>query len=65
MIPFPEIVWYKNSPDGGDPECLCSLCAKQIGENEQPIRLFGKDIEARFHDFCFAEAMRLGLVALS
>lgn len=37
-----EITWFDNSPDAGDPDCLCSWCNKVIGEDELPIRFFNE-----------------------
>lgn len=50
-----RIKWFKESPDTGLPECLCSLCSKMIGKDEVPIRLFDEenDLEARFHHACY------------
>jgi hypothetical protein len=59
--------WFRDSPDAGDPDCLCSYCERAIPENQLPIRLFdsNSDLEARFHPACFAEAQQLGLVSLA
>ena len=37
-----KIKWFRISPDAGDPRCICSVCGKQIGEEECPIRLFNQ-----------------------
>lgn len=54
-----QITWFANSPDCGDPACLCSWCGKGIGEHDAPaIRLFDRDTnrEARFHRRCASES---------
>lgn len=51
------IHWSDLSPDSGHPQCLCSLCAKPIAEDELPMRVFRRTtLEARFHPSCFSEA---------
>lgn len=61
MIPTIDLkgcTLFKDSPDTGLIECICSKCGKQISEEECPIRLFmnqGKDGEMRFHIKCFEE----------
>ncbi len=51
-IPFQ---YFTDSPDAGDPRCLCSLCGFPIGEDDTPIRMWTDDgkQEARFHFDCF------------
>jgi hypothetical protein len=46
--------WFADSPDAGDPACLCSLCGKVIHE-DACIRVTKEteNLEARFHDSCF------------
>jgi hypothetical protein len=54
-----QITWFANSPDCGDPTCICSWCYQPIGEHEAPIiRLFDSDAgtEARFHRRCLSES---------
>jgi len=55
-----RIQWFKDSPDTGDPSCVCSLCGKVIEEGKVPLRLFREedDTEARFHDDCANEVMQ-------
>ena len=50
-----KITWFKDSPDAGEPACICSFCGKLLGEEEVPTRLFNTDnnTEARFHVICF------------
>ena len=33
-----EILWFEDSPDDGDPGCLCSYCKQQI-ESRQDLEL--------------------------
>lgn len=57
-------VWFSDSPDAGDPDCLCSLCGEPIAEGETPIRRYdhksGEEVrEARFHVVpCFQKVFR-------
>jgi hypothetical protein len=60
-----SITWFSDSPDCGDPTCVCSLCGALITEDDAPaIRLFDTDTnrEARFHMRCASTA---GIVSLS
>ena len=54
-----RIKWYQDSPDAGDPSCLCSFCEKMISEEECPIRMWNNktdsSLEARFHEDCFKQ----------
>ena len=48
------IRWFDDSPDAGDPLCICSYCEEVITEEDAPpIRLFDSKKEARFHTECF------------
>lgn len=57
---FPEIletdVLFGDSPDAGDPDCLCSRCKLPIGEDDAPaLRAWpegGANGEYRFHRPC-------------
>jgi hypothetical protein len=54
------IRWFSDSPDAGDPSCLCSWCGCVIAEKDAPaIRLFDTDTnrEARFHRACAGPAI--------
>jgi len=60
----PEVLdrlrWFTDSPDAGDPRCLCSLCLEPIPERESPImRIWTIDgsKEARLHQSCTAELL--------
>lgn len=53
---------WGDSPDAGDPECLCSVCLNRIPVEEVPIRWFVHRIpptekepsqEIRLHNLCF------------
>lgn len=56
-----HILWYTDSPDVGDPNCVCSYapCRQPISEPEFALRLFRKEspasetVEARFHIRCW------------
>ena len=43
---------FKNSPDVGDPECLCSRCGEAITEDEVAIRAWEGVLEYRYHIEC-------------
>jgi hypothetical protein len=49
-----RLTWFKDSPDPGDPACLCSWCGTVIGEGELPIRAWrsGDKSELRLHIEC-------------
>ncbi len=58
MVDFSKLRCFENSPDAGDPDCLCSLCGKVISEDEVPVRMWpsGKTHkEYRLHWNCFLE----------
>jgi hypothetical protein len=47
---------FEDSPDAGDPACVCSWCEQPIAEHDTPIRVFvedGRVGEYRFHYPCF------------
>lgn len=54
------ILWFDDSPDAGDPACICSACNEVIPETEIVIRLrmlnWDGDKEARFHLECWEAA---------
>lgn len=57
--PLKQITWFANSPQAGDPTCICSWCYQPIGEHDAPIiRLFDSDAgtEARFHRRCVSQS---------
>ena len=50
---------FQNSPDAGEPECICSRCGEVIDEEEIPIRAFVDDFRGgkyRYHPHCFFES---------
>lgn len=56
QVPLTALLWFTDSPDAGDPGCLCSWCGKVI-ERGVPIRMYReitpRDVlEARLHDAC-------------
>lgn len=61
-VDFSRLRCFENSPDAGDPDCLCSLCGKAISEEEVPIRMWpqGKHIrkEYRLHWDCFLKVKK-------
>lgn len=59
----PEEWWFKDSPDAGHPDCICSICRRQIPNAENCFRMWeeeeGDTLEARFHEHCFEEVRHL------
>lgn len=59
----PEAWWFETSPDAGHAECICSVCRKPIGEDDNRLRMYqgeGKEtLEARFHFECFDKVRHL------
>lgn len=55
---------FKNSPNAGHPQCLCSKCGNLIDEDEGPIRCWSEkfDIEYRWHHECFQELIKEGII---
>lgn len=49
-----ELAWFDDTPDAGDPECICSYCGFQIGADELPLRIFSnkENKEARLCENC-------------
>ncbi len=49
------LTWFSDSPDTGDPACICSYCKEVIeDEGELPLRLWGENsnLELRLHMHC-------------
>ena len=53
---FHLLNWFEDSPDAGDPACICSLstCGKVIADGEMPLRIFREQngTEVRLHIQC-------------
>jgi hypothetical protein len=49
-----ELAWFDDSPDTGDPSCICSYCGRLIDEDQLPLRMFGEGgkKEARLCEDC-------------
>jgi hypothetical protein len=54
-----QLTLFTDSPDTGDPECLCSYCSELIEEDDMPIRFFVPESEKyphgaeyRLHEKC-------------
>jgi hypothetical protein len=45
---------FTDSPDAGEPNCICSRCGQPIGEDDGPVRAWPEDesFEYRFHPAC-------------
>lgn len=64
LIPLPGDTFFRDSPDSGDPACLCSRCGQPIAEDEVAVRIWPKppgpgepledhqDGEYRYHQAC-------------
>lgn len=53
-----KLKFFSDSPDAGDPSCVCSWCGKVIEEREMPLRLFRENnTEARLHQRCWNDVM--------
>lgn len=54
--------WFGSSPDGGDPDCLCSRCNLVIHPNHMPVRFFldlgAGTVEYRYHAICWNKGFR-------
>ena len=52
-IDISRLTWFSDSPDVGDPACICSLCLEII--YDIPVRGFHEEMdqELRFHFDCF------------
>ena len=58
----PELRWFADSPDAGDPLCICSYCLCLIEEGAVPIRFFGEDNrEQQLHEDCFQTCISYGI----
>lgn len=62
-----QLTLFSDSPDAGDPECVCSLCGAIIEEDEFPLRIFLKDdekypdgAEYRLHQDCSHQVIEWG-----
>ena len=49
-----ELTWFEDSPDVGDPACICSHCERPIDEPDIPLRLYKEkeNLEARLCESC-------------
>jgi len=59
-----ELGWFDDSPDAGDPACICSYCGRVIDEDQVPLRIWsqaGKK-EARLCEGCTALFLASGLI---
>ncbi len=62
ILVMPDDICFTNSPDAGDPACLCSRCKQPITEEDAekalPIRVWpdegrgGEYREYRYHPWC-------------
>jgi len=61
----PKLKFFEDSPDAGDPACICSYCEEVIREDEAPaIRFFDMEskTEARLHIDCFEVCQAFDLI---
>lgn len=56
-----RITWFKDSPQAGDLDCVCSLCGELIPEEDATFRMWTTkhtpNLEARFCDDCFKKVI--------
>jgi hypothetical protein len=60
---FEQLTAFDDSPETGDPACLCSYCGEVIGEEESPLRMWPPDgrSEYRLHmPKCTDQVIALG-----
>jgi len=52
-----QLAWFEDSPDAGDPACICSYCGNIIGAQELCFRLHNRaeGLEARLCDNCLRQ----------
>lgn len=52
-----KILKFRDSPDAGLPECICSLCGLVIPEEDVPVRVTNRadNWELRFHWDCYVK----------
>lgn len=63
-VPITTLHWFLDSPDAGNPACLCSVCGEVIPVEMFPIRMYWQRdmdevLEARFHDACLGQVSTL------
>src|SRR6266498_5888922 len=53
------LTWFSDSPDAGDPTCICSFCGDMIEEDEMPLRIFREsdNTEMRLHMKCATQVI--------
>jgi hypothetical protein len=60
----PELVlylrWFVDSPNTGDPACICSFCFQVIQQDEVPLRIFSGsgNSEVRLHPECAKQCIQ-------
>ena len=54
-VSFDELAWYDDSPDTGDPACVCSYCDLPIPARDMCLRINNCDTgkEARLCEPCW------------
>lgn len=52
--------WFDDSPEEGDPACICSHCEQVIADHEIALRVFHgrKNIELRLHMNCAKQVIQ-------
>lgn len=56
---------FDESPDAGDPHCVCSYCDCRIDEDETPYRCWSEGKEIRLHERCLGECIELGIMEVT
>lgn len=65
---FPRLLWFTDSPDEGDPNCICSACVRSIAASDDPpaLRMWSDDgnLEMRFHHSCATSLIARGVLRI-
>jgi hypothetical protein len=57
-------IWFTTSPDAGDPNCLCSVCAQIIPANQHLVRFWRSNRECRICEVCLPQCALGALIVL-
>lgn len=59
-IDVDDLAWFEDSPDTGDPACICSHCGNIVEEYETVLRLLkaSEGTEARLCETCLDLLLR-------
>jgi hypothetical protein len=57
--------WFPTSPDAGDPDCLCSVCAQRIPAHRHLVRFWRSHRECRICEGCLLQCELGTLIVLA